>query len=426
MKKRTLLKTMLLALAMMPIGAWAADAPAAAKSWAFSGMSAFTTDDGTNLAAGVTANAWAQDGSNAQYGYLGALDNASLMANSVELDFTKGLKFTAPEPGTKDYGHALVRVSAKDKKLNLNAANVQLTIPEVSEGQLVIIKTYAGATGRYLTTEDLDVYCGFDDDSQKGDRFNVGVVKAGKTSVTVTTTGGMDIKDINVYNSADVTVLDETSSTNSVTSTKYNILVKRHLTAGVWNTIILPFDISTADLKRFMGAATVFAEFTGATTNTLSFTTDSDATKIAKAKPYLIKPGLSVEGVAYGNVGCQNTGNATTTVAYGDYTFTGIYAPTVLTTDDIYVASGDKLKAGNGTNSLKAFRAYFKYTGGSSPASELFLNIDGQTTSIDQIEGLEVITDGPVYNLNGQQVSTTKEGLAKGMYIMNGKKFIVK
>lgn len=422
MKKRTLLKTMLLALAMMPVGAWA-DAPAAAKSWAFSGMSAFTTNDGTNLAAGVTAGNWAKDGSNNQYGYLGALDNASLMANSVELDFTKGLKFTASAPSENTYGKCLVRVSAKDKKLNLNAKNVQVTIPGVSEGQLVIIKTYAGGTGRYLTTEDLDVYCGFNDDSDKGERFNVGVVKAGKTSVTVTTTGGMDIKDINVYNSSDVTVLDETSSTNSVTSSKYNILVKRNLTAGVWNTIILPFDISLDNLKRFIGASTVLADFSSATENTLSFT--SNTTKIAKGVPCLVKPGLSAAGVAFGNVSCQNT-NTTSPVEKGDYTFTGIYAPTVLTTDDIYVASGDKLKAGNGTNSLKAFRAYFKYTGGSSPARELFLNIDGETTAISEVIGLEVITDGPVYNLNGQQVSTTKEGLPKGMYIMNGKKFIVK
>ena len=33
---------------------------------------------------------------------------------------------------------------------------------------------------------------------------------------------------------------------------------------------------------------------------------------------------------------------------------------------------------------------------------------------------------GKVYNLNGQFVGISLEGLAKGVYVMNGKKYIVK
>lgn len=51
------------------------------------------------------------------------------------------------------------------------------------------------------------------------------------------------------------------------------------------------------------------------------------------------------------------------------------------------------------------------------------------TTSIDSIDGdaiNTVVTDGKVYNMAGQYVGNSLEGLSKGMYIVNGKKYIVR
>lgn len=54
----------------------------------------------------------------------------------------------------------------------------------------------------------------------------------------------------------------------------------------------------------------------------------------------------------------------------------------------------------------------------------------GDLTDIDGIENdLNVNTDNKVYNMNGQLVrngSASLEGLPKGVYIVNGKKYIVK
>lgn len=48
------------------------------------------------------------------------------------------------------------------------------------------------------------------------------------------------------------------------------------------------------------------------------------------------------------------------------------------------------------------------------------------TTGISQVNTAEKALVGKVFNLNGQLVGTSTEGLAKGVYIVNGKKVIVK
>ncbi len=52
----------------------------------------------------------------------------------------------------------------------------------------------------------------------------------------------------------------------------------------------------------------------------------------------------------------------------------------------------------------------------------------GMATGIDEVNTSEtkIINDGKVYNANGQYVGNSLKGLSKGMYIVNGKKFIVK
>ena len=48
------------------------------------------------------------------------------------------------------------------------------------------------------------------------------------------------------------------------------------------------------------------------------------------------------------------------------------------------------------------------------------------TTGIDQVETTKKALQGKVFNLNGQYVGTSTAGLAKGVYIVNGKKVIIK
>lgn len=49
-----------------------------------------------------------------------------------------------------------------------------------------------------------------------------------------------------------------------------------------------------------------------------------------------------------------------------------------------------------------------------------------QTTGISQVEDIKKALRGKVYNLQGQYVGSSLQGLSKGVYIINGKKVIIK
>lgn len=64
----------------------------------------------------------------------------------------------------------------------------------------------------------------------------------------------------------------------------------------------------------------------------------------------------------------------------------------------------------------------------SDPAdmSLVTLSFSYTTTGISQVEGIKKALQGKVYNLQGQFVGSSLQGLSKGVYIINGKKVIIK
>ena len=102
----------------------------------------------------------------------------------------------------------------------------------------------------------------------------------------------------------------------------------------------------------------------------------------------------------------------------------------------IQVPSGEKEDHERYQYGLKAFRCWFELTGNTTPGSTLSLMIDGvedNTTSIDDIHTDAARTSYKrgvegVFNMNGQMVrrDNSLEGLPKGMYVVNGKKVIIK
>ena len=86
-------------------------------------------------------------------------------------------------------------------------------------------------------------------------------------------------------------------------------------------------------------------------------------------------------------------------------------------------------------NSVKGFRTWLEPAGNTESNANMQFSIDGvidgdTTNSIEGIEnGFNSKADNKVYNMNGQLVrngSTSLEGLPKGVYIVNNKKYIVK
>ena len=109
--------------------------------------------------------------------------------------------------------------------------------------------------------------------------------------------------------------------------------------------------------------------------------------------------------------------------------FMGIFSPTDIYREDrsnLYLGSSNKLihAAGEGVSSflLNAFRAYFNVDGANSVRSfELDFKDEASTGIADRVATREAGAPG-VFNLSGQRVAQP----SKGLYIRDGKKFVVK
>ncbi len=105
-----------------------------------------------------------------------------------------------------------------------------------------------------------------------------------------------------------------------------------------------------------------------------------------------------------------------------DYKMVGTVSP-IKDEEDIYVLNDDGSAFVHGTHSVNPFRAYFVPIGTQNAADQLTIKFNIIPTGISEI--LDSKTNnlqGPYYNLNGQRVSRP----SKGIYIVNGKKVIIK
>lgn len=69
---------------------------------------------------------------------------------------------------------------------------------------------------------------------------------------------------------------------------------------------------------------------------------------------------------------------------------------------------------------------YADNTSDQADMSLVTLSFTYQTTGISQVEDIKKALQGKVYNLQGQYVGKSPKGLSKGVYMINGKKVIIK
>ena len=212
------------------------------------------------------------------------------------------------------------------------------------------------------------------------------------------------------------------------------ITLNRNVYKG-WNTFCVPFALTQAQLEEAYGSGAVAKYLSNVTTNagdaTLHFTPEEKG-GIEANKAYLLYLTADVtEAKTFSGVTLQPAGDCTTTVRADngdDYTFQGILAPTTLATNDtqyfLNSAGTYFVLPLNNTSQMKATRAYIIVPAPAAPAQgrQYSFNFNGTTTAIDNVtvSGME---DGTWYTISGIRVNRPA---AKGVYIHNGRKVIVK
>lgn len=220
-------------------------------------------------------------------------------------------------------------------------------------------------------------------------------------------------------------ILRETATVSFNAQDNVDVQLKRTLSPEYWNTFCVPFTISADVIKEKFGEGTQVCTFGSMEGTVMNF---AHSTSIEAGKPYIVKPtkevvdptftGVNIEAVAAKQVGANG------------YFMQGIYSvKTDLTTDgtNLFLGDGNKFykPLGTTTAKMKGMRAYFIVPSGTNFAA-LRANIDGATTAIDELTTVvEQPTDNRIYNLQGEFVGTSFEGL-HGVYVQNGKKVLVK
>ena len=231
----------------------------------------------------------------------------------------------------------------------------------------------------------------------------------------------------NDYKAATVTssnTLDEVTVNSFNAQNDVDVQLKRSLTPTQWNTFCVPFTISADVIAEKFGAGTLVYTFGSMNGNVMNF---KASTIIEAGKPYIVKPANTVVNPTFTGVNIE----ASAPVKSGENGFfmQGTYGAKTDLLDDgtnLFLGEGNKFyKPAKGSTKMKGMRAFFIVPQGTNLAV-LRANIDGATTAIDELTTVvEQPTDNRIYNLQGQFVGTSFEGL-HGVYVQNGKKVLVK
>lgn len=317
-------------------------------------------------------------------------------------------------------------------------------------------------------------------------------------------------------------ILDEESTdlrylTMATDEYKNSVLhLNRKLNDNMWNSLILPVDLTWGQMKRTFGDAVKVAKLEALTENSVQFVTvepkNDDDVMVTAFEPYIVYPpytqvksapytvdrfytsegednsewlGTNYEKSKDGNnrltktidadhyditmvslnreklneyVNTTNWESKTTFSAtggnHGTMTCKGTMAKTydngkiIQGRDDLngdyFMYKGKLIQVPHGNMNdgkpysygLKAFRCWFELPSDTHVGGSLSLMIDGvedSATSIDDIHGSSNSTSYKrgiegVFNMHGQMVrrDNSLEGLPKGMYVVNGKKVIIK
>ena len=206
-------------------------------------------------------------------------------------------------------------------------------------------------------------------------------------------------------------------NSNKVVNAKLN---RTLIADGGWYTFSVPFDVKDVNSTALSGAE--IRKYKSMNGSIMEF---EATTELKAGHAYLVKPSVDITTPIFNSVTLSEGDNLKDGV--NGYEFIATLGSTELKTDgtNLFLGADNKFYIPTETGKImKALRGYFVAPSGES-GSKMGINIDGETNYISTLNGSAVVY-GKVYNLNGQYVGNDVKSLKKGVYVVNGRKFIVK
>lgn len=252
-------------------------------------------------------------------------------------------------------------------------------------------------------------------------------------------------------------VLDETVDLEK--SHDYNncrMILRRTFNGSKWNSLVLPVSLTEAQFHEAFGSGARLSEMDCVTTEgnnrIINFKTvqaSDDGIYLKENIPYIIyiekaetekhpadEQYESIEdGVVQGpiyivnsGVDYQMTNNKKTVKVTSEITpelsYLGSYVSNQRLPIDCYIFSNGNLFHTSKEYTMKAYRCWIDYqTDDDTPLAKFSVN--NTATGIDCITDNIENADSHIYNISGQEIENT-DNLPEGIYIINGKKLIIK
>ena len=237
---------------------------------------------------------------------------------------------------------------------------------------------------------------------------------------------------------------DNAATINSLEVDKqYNVTLKnRSFGANKWYALVLPFSVSQKQMKSVFGKDVKVLHYNNVTGSTLNLF-EHYYQMIVGGTPVLVKPSQNVTDPVFNNV--TLTSKEVVDIDYTGFKCTGSWDNVDFPeysyfidakTNCFYLFDPTKVAAGNKPHA-GAFRTWIiSSSGNPAAAKKLTMRFNGiednsETTAIwnaviGNDDNAEVASKG-IYSLSGQKMNVTDtRSLPKGIYIVNGKKYIVK
>lgn len=271
-------------------------------------------------------------------------------------------------------------------------------------------------------------------------------VKAGKTYVLFQNNATLGFYGFTFGASSTEATNVSISQTNGYTYEAKNnatVTLTKPLKANVWNAICLPFSMTEQQVRSAFGEDARIAEFKKV---------DESGKKavasfgmhyyqlITAGKPCLIKPSKVSDNYTITGVTIDAEKALTVTDSNKKFDFVGTYAPTTMPTNSHFLGSNDgKLYYITADKEISGLKAFLKPVENNPAGAKLSIAFDSTDNDMDNnTTGIEVIKDymdqdaanssanKGIYNINGQFMGTNPAILPQGIYVKNGKKFIIK
>ena len=232
----------------------------------------------------------------------------------------------------------------------------------------------------------------------------------------------------------DEIVLDENSPLAPEDVKNVKVRVKRTINANEWSTLCLPFDLTEEQFKDIFGDDVQLAYFVSYDVDkegddvlgiTVNFEEDDLSQDFTANYPYIIRTTKNI--TEFTITTSIKTNNVLEVYKSGKKTlgqFIGTYEAGTLVPDQSLFLNGNKFWYSVGNTKIKAFRAYFTFVDvlSSLNGAAVKLYVGNDETGIDEMENVKCKMDNAIYDLSGRHVNKA----IKGIYIVNGKKIVVK